>query len=102
MDIFNNDAFSMIQLTDAVREMSYVPQLLASLGLFEPKGVYLRDIAIEKKRQCSQPYSNVAGRGSSTAAGQQQAEHAQFPLCASRRWFHHVRLGSCRHAGIRF
>ncbi|MCR9058117.1 MAG: major capsid protein [Rhodobacteraceae bacterium] len=49
MDIFNNDAFSMIQLTDAVREMSYVPQLLASLGLFEPKGVYLRDIAIEKK-----------------------------------------------------
>ncbi|EEE45394.1 major capsid protein [Roseibium alexandrii] len=51
MDIFNNDAFRMIELSEAVREIEYVPQLLATIGLFEEKGVYVRDIGIEKKGQ---------------------------------------------------
>lgn len=51
MDIFNNDAFSMIELSGAIREIEYVPQLLDAIGLFESKGVYVRDIAIEKKGQ---------------------------------------------------
>ncbi|WP_414901174.1 major capsid protein [Rhizobium cremeum] len=49
MDIFKDDAFSMVELSAAVREIEYVPQLLGSLGLFEEKGVYTRKIAIEKK-----------------------------------------------------
>ncbi|WP_298981552.1 major capsid protein [uncultured Roseibium sp.] len=51
MDIFNNDAFSMVELSGAVREIEYVPQLLDSIGLFQDKGVYVRDIGIEKKGQ---------------------------------------------------
>ncbi|MFN3250068.1 major capsid protein [Roseibium album] len=49
MDIFNNDAFGMVELSGAIQEVDYIPQLLDSIGLFEEKGVYLRDISIEKK-----------------------------------------------------
>lgn len=49
MDIFKDDAFSMVELSTAVREISYVPQLLGGLGIFEEKGVYTRKIGIEKK-----------------------------------------------------
>ncbi|NSY21895.1 major capsid protein [Agrobacterium vitis] len=49
MDIFRDDAFSMVELSAAVKEVEYVPQLLGSLGIFEEKGVYVRKIAVEKK-----------------------------------------------------
>ncbi|MVA17426.1 major capsid protein [Agrobacterium vitis] len=49
MDIFRDDAFSMVELSAAVKEVAYVPQLLGSLGIFEEKGVYVRKIAVEKK-----------------------------------------------------
>lgn len=49
MDIFKDDAFSMVELSAAVRDVSYVPQLLGSLGVFDEKGVFTRKIAIEKK-----------------------------------------------------
>lgn len=49
MDIFKDDAFSMVELSAAVRDVSFVPQLLGSLGVFEEKGVFTRKIAIEKK-----------------------------------------------------
>jgi Phage major capsid protein E len=51
MDIFNEDPFQMVELTDAVRDMAYTPQLLESLGIFEEKGVFVNQIAIEKKGQ---------------------------------------------------
>lgn len=49
MDVFKDDAFSMIELSAAVKEITYVPQMLGSLGIFEEKGVFTRKIAIEKK-----------------------------------------------------
>lgn len=51
MDIFNEDPFRMVELTDAVRDMDFAPQLLESLGIFEEKGVFTRSVAIEKKGQ---------------------------------------------------
>lgn len=49
MDIFRDDAFSMVELSAAVREIEYIPQLLGSLGIFDETGVYIRNISIEKK-----------------------------------------------------
>ena len=47
-DIFNNDAFSVTSLTDAMREVKYVPSYVGSLGLFESTSVDTLSIAIEK------------------------------------------------------
>ena len=49
MNIFQDDAFSMVELSAAVRDITFVPQLLGSLGLFDERGVYVRSVAIEKK-----------------------------------------------------
>lgn len=49
MDIFKDDAFSMVELSATVQKLEYVPQLLGGLGIFEEKGVFTRKIAIEKK-----------------------------------------------------
>ena len=38
-DIFNNDAFSVTSLTDAMREIKYVPSFISSLGLFETTSI---------------------------------------------------------------
>lgn len=49
LDIFNNDAFSAIELNDKViNKIDYKPQLLGSLGLFEPVYSRSRTIAIVK------------------------------------------------------
>lgn len=49
MDIFKADAFSMMELSAMAPDVSYVPQLLGDLGIFQEQGLYVNDIAIEKK-----------------------------------------------------
>lgn len=49
MDIFKDDAFSMVELSATVQKLEYVPQMLGGLGIFEEKGVFTRKISIEKK-----------------------------------------------------
>ncbi len=49
MDIFNDDAFRMVELTGALEKVPYKPQYLGSLRIFEPKPVRTETIAIEKK-----------------------------------------------------
>lgn len=49
MDIFKEDAFSMVELSATVQKLEYVPQLLGGLGIFEEKGVFTRKISVEKK-----------------------------------------------------
>jgi len=49
MDIFNNDAFSLVSLTNAVNEMPFVPSRIRSMGLFRPRPVMTTYIEIEKK-----------------------------------------------------
>lgn len=47
LDIFKTDAFSVVSLTQAINKMPYVPGYLSSTGLFRPRRVRTRDIAIE-------------------------------------------------------
>lgn len=48
LDIFNDDAFSVTSLTDAVNHMPFVPGRLGELGLFEERGVQTTTITVEE------------------------------------------------------
>ena len=50
MNIFTQDAFSVMRLTDALREISYVPSLIGQMGLFQTVSIDTLDIAIEKDK----------------------------------------------------
>jgi len=49
LDIFNDDAFSMVQLTDALDKMPHKPQFLGQIGVFETRPVRTITVAIEKR-----------------------------------------------------
>lgn len=49
LDIFNNDAFSTIELTQAVNKIPFKPGLIRSMGLFTPRPVRGTTVAIEKR-----------------------------------------------------
>lgn len=49
MDIFNQNAFGMVELTAAVNKAPYVPQTLGNMNLFAPKRARTKSIAIEEK-----------------------------------------------------
>jgi hypothetical protein len=48
IDIFNNDAFSLSQLTAAINDQPYVPGRISALGLFSEEGVTTTTVQIEK------------------------------------------------------
>jgi hypothetical protein len=48
LDIFNNDAFSVTSLTDAVNEVAVRPGRLGELGLFQTTSVTTTTVAIER------------------------------------------------------
>lgn len=49
LDIFNNDAFSVLSLTDAVNAIPFAPQRISGMGLFEEQGIYTTSVAIEEQ-----------------------------------------------------
>ena len=48
-NIFDDDAFSVARLTDAVNDISFVPGRIGELGIFETESVDTTKIALEKK-----------------------------------------------------
>jgi hypothetical protein len=50
LDIFNQNAFTVTSLTDAMREIKYVPSRVGALGLFTTTSIDTLDIAIEKDK----------------------------------------------------
>jgi len=54
MDIFNNDAFSLVSMTAGVEKMPTVPTFLGSLGLFESEGIETNIASIEQVGQTLQ------------------------------------------------
>lgn len=49
MNVFNSNAFSMVSLTAAIETVDYIPGLLGSLGIFDAKGEYTRNLSVEKR-----------------------------------------------------
>ncbi|MDQ0510885.1 major capsid protein [Ancylobacter amanitiformis] len=50
LDIFQQDAFSVTTLTDAMREVRYVPGYVSRLGLFTTRSISTTSVAIEKDK----------------------------------------------------
>jgi len=48
MNIFKNSAFSAVAMSGYVQKMDTVPQLLGSLGIFDPMPVRTRDIFVDR------------------------------------------------------
>ncbi len=48
LDIFNDDAFSLASLTDAINKMPYVPGRAGALGIFNEQGVNTLTVQIEE------------------------------------------------------
>lgn len=51
IDVFQDNAFGLVELTAALEEVEYLPQWLGSIGLFESRSVRTETIAIEKREQ---------------------------------------------------
>lgn len=49
MDIFNSDAFGMVELTAAVNKRPHLPSFLGNLGLFTPKSIRTEVASFEQK-----------------------------------------------------
>ncbi len=49
LDIFNDDAFSVISLTEAINTVPYVPRRIGAMGLFETKHPTSYTVAVERK-----------------------------------------------------
>ena len=50
LNIFTQDAFNVMRLTDALREISYTPSGISQMGLFQTTSIDTLDIAIEKDK----------------------------------------------------
>lgn len=50
LDIFDQDAFSVTTMSDAMRELKYVPSFISSLGLFQTTSIDTLDVVIEKDK----------------------------------------------------
>ncbi|WP_378952080.1 major capsid protein [Mesorhizobium sp. ANAO-SY3R2] len=51
LDIFDQDAFSVTTMSDAMREVKYVPGFITKLGLFQSTSIDTLDIVIEKDKE---------------------------------------------------
>ena len=49
LDIFSDNAFSIVSLTDSINKRPYVPGQVTGLGIFEEKGVSTTSVMIEEK-----------------------------------------------------
>lgn len=49
MDTFNDDAFSLVTMTQAIQKMPNVPTFLGNLGVFDEEGVATNVVSIEQK-----------------------------------------------------
>lgn len=49
LDIFNNDAFSVTSLTQAINDQPHLPTLIGEMNLFEESGISTTSLMIERK-----------------------------------------------------
>ena len=49
MDVFSNNAFTVRSLTAQVEKVDYLPQMLGTLGIFDPRPVMTEDIYIDRR-----------------------------------------------------
>ncbi|HVI60126.1 MAG TPA: major capsid protein [Luteimonas sp.] len=83
LDIFNDDAFSAVEMADALERVPYVPQLLGQLPIFTPKPISTTAFAIESR-------GNTLALVPTTPRGAPLPQAAYDPR--SVRWFGTLRV----------
>ena len=63
LNIFAQDAFSVMRLTDALREISYAPSFVGQMGIFQTISIDTLDIAIEKDKARNRLLIQASPRG---------------------------------------
>lgn len=82
LDIFEQDAFSVLSLTDAMREIKHVPGFISRRGLFQTSSVDTLDVAIEKDAEQNLmlvPSSPRGGPGSTFGRNRRQIRKLSIP-----------------------
>lgn len=81
LDIFNNEAFSVTSLTDAINELKFKPGRIGEMGLFSVSGVDTTTIAIEKKGEILTlvPPTPRGGPGVTLAKGKRELRKLDVP-----------------------
>lgn len=51
LDIFNDNAFGLVELTAALEEVEYLPNSLGAMAVFTPRSVRTETVSIEKRGQ---------------------------------------------------
>lgn len=49
LDVFRGDAYTVMELTDAINKLPYIPNFLGSLGLFQGQGITTTTALIEER-----------------------------------------------------
>lgn len=49
LDVFNDDAFGLVEMTTALERVPYIPQFLGSLGIFEPRPITTQIVSLEER-----------------------------------------------------
>lgn len=80
LDVFRADAFGMIQLTNALNKMPYVPKRLGQLGLFKKTGVSTTNIMVEEQNGKLMIVQTAARGSSPNAMGGKPRSARTFPL----------------------
>lgn len=73
IDIFNNDAFSLTELTQAINDGPYVPGRLGQLGWFSEQGIRTLTVAVERKNNVLTLVPTMARGAPATPKGVQKA-----------------------------
>ena len=63
LNIFAQDAFSVMRLTDALREIKYTPSRIGQMGLFQTTSIDTLDTAIEKDKEQNRMLVSASPRG---------------------------------------
>jgi len=81
LDIFNQDPFTTVQLTQAVERVPYLPQGLAALDLFDPKPIRTKVLMVEQRqgKLVILPFSDRGSPGVQRATELRSARHFEVP-----------------------
>ena len=61
LNIFTQDAFSVMRLTDALREIKYTPSRIGQMGLFQTTSIDTLDIGIKKDKEKNRMLVSATG-----------------------------------------
>ena len=101
LDIFNQDPFTTIQLTQAVERVPYLPQGLAALNLFEPKPIRTKVLMVEQRqgKLVLLPFSDRGAPGVQRTTEQRSARHFQVPRIRTEDTLYADEIATIREFG---